>query len=1195
VFSLALLMLSLGAVAQDKPRPEIIPTLGHSHDVTALAFSPDGSRFLSASLDQTVKLWETSSGRLLRTFRQQSLSINVVAYSPDGRKFVSGGHDQKLRVWDTETSHPLHVLEGHANEKIQRAASESDTMLMVYAVFSPDAKLILSGGADKLVKLWDVATGNLVRTFAGHSEAIRAVAFSPDGKRVLSAANDIRLWETGSGRLLKRFKASARGVVDSIAFSPDGIQVLAGLGERIGVWDASTGSLVRTFGESSDGTGFSPDGKRALSPGGYPYGTVSQWETSTGKLINRFEVSKERVQSIAYSPDARLVLTGADDRIVRLWDADTGKLMRTFEGRVVPAHAATFSPDGALIVSGDAETGLKLWEAASGRLLRTFDGHPGGIKAVVFSPDGKHIISGGADQKAKLWDADTGELLQIYEGHTRPVTSVAFSGDGTRMLSASGEEDIATDESFTMKLWDAQPGSRTSLGLSVEMAPGDSGTGLSKKVPEGVRVSEVFTSGPAAAAGIKKGDTILAINGTRISNTDAFDRQLAKFAPDDILKLLIGRENKQQNLSVKAARQGGNLLHTFEGTYDSMAINSIALSPDGRRALSGGKDFKMKLWDVASGRLIRTFEGKQSEIMSVAFSPDGARAASASNGIVMVWDVESGRVVRAIQHSDWVYSVAFAPDGTKLASGGADHLVKLWDVTSGRLLRTLEGHSGAVKSVVFSADGVRLLSASEDATLKVWNTATGQSIASMVVGRDNEWLTMTGDGFFAASSNGADLIHVVRGYEVTTIDQVHQALFNPDLVRETLASDPTGEVKRAADVLNLDKVLDSGPAPSVRVLSPGSAVATDLVTVQALVTDRGQGVGRTEWRVNGITTGVAAKPAGEGPNYVFTQQLALEPGDNTIEVVAYNASNLLASLPARSTIKFTGTAEAVTPKLHILAIGINKYVDQGWTPPDSNKRVSFPLLGLAVKDATTLAADLRRAAAGLYTDVHVELALDEQATRDSLETTVARFAQDIHPRDTVILFVAGHGYSLDGRFYLIPQDFQGGSNPEALAAHAIGQDRLQDWLANRIKAGKVIVLLDTCEAGALIGGHTRSRTEGASEAAIGRLHEATGRPVLTAAATGQFAHEGVVGPSGDTHGIFTWTLLDALRNGDRNANGLIELSEIVTHVQAQVPRLAEQLKRNGRAASIVATPVFGKQSARFGSRGEDFALVRRLQ
>jgi uncharacterized caspase-like protein len=189
-----------------------------------------------------------------------------------------------------------------------------------------------------------------------------------------------------------------------------------------------------------------------------------------------------------------------------------------------------------------------------------------------------------------------------------------------------------------------------------------------------------------------------------------------------------------------------------------------------------------------------------------------------------------------------------------------------------------------------------------------------------------------------------------------------------------------------------------------------------------------------------------------------------------------------------------------------------------------------------------------------------------------------------------VLFAAAHGISSGGRFYLIPQDFQGGNNPEALASRAIGQDHLQDWVANRIKAKKAIVLLDTCESGALVSGYTRSRTDApASEAAIGRLHEATGRPVLTAAASGKPAFEGYKG-----HGVFTFALIDALHNGDSCGNGVIELSELVAHAQALVPKLSAEL--NGRGISTIAVRGFSddKQSAHFGSTGEDFALVQRL-
>jgi hypothetical protein len=341
------------------------------------------------------------------------------------------------------------------------------------------------------------------------------------------------------------------------------------------------------------------------------------------------------------------------------------------------------------------------------------------------------------------------------------------------------------------------------------------------------------------------------------------------------------------------------------------------------------------------------------------------------------------------------------------------------------------------------------------------------------------------------------------------------------------------------------------------------------------IEDRGKGVGRIEWRVNGITAAVATNPTGKGPVHTLKQQLALDPGDNTIEVVAYNGKNLLASLPARTEIKFTGPADKAKPKLHVLAIGINTYSDSKFAPP----------LDVAEKDAKTFAAGMEKAAAGLYEKVRLTTVLGKQVTRANLERVIAKLAAEIHRRDTFILYASGHGYAADGRFYYLMQDFR--SQSPKPANKAIGQDQLQDWFANRIKAKKGIILLDTCRSGALIAGYQRSRTDlPASEAAVGRLHEATGRPVLTAAAAGQDALEGGVG----SHGVFTLALLEALRNGDTDGSGTIDLSEIARYVQSAVPKIAADLPPPKDAG-----PNWGKQTARFGWRGEDFVVARPLQ
>src|SRR5208337_3937623 len=284
--------------------------------------------------------------------------------------------------------------------------------------------------------------------------------------------------------------------------------------------------------------------------------------------------------------------------------------------------------------------------------------------------------------------------------------------------------------------------------------------------------------------------------------------------------------------------------------------------------------------------------------------------------------------------------------------------------------------------------------------------------------------------------------------------------------------------------------------------------------------------------------------------------------------------------PGQTKVEYTAPAGTVRGKLHVLAIGIDKYVDKGW------EHSHFDPLEQAVGDAEGIAAELQKAGAGMYSEVRVWPAHDADATAAGLDAIFEKLAAEIQPRDTFVLFAAAHGASDNGRFYLIPQDYQGGYNPKFFAERAISQERLQEWVAN-IKARKALILLDTCRSGALVSGYTRSRLD-ASEAAVGRLHEATGRPVLTASNNSATeAHK-------FGHGIFTHALIEALHHADTDSNGYIQVSGLASYVEDLVPKLAKGAEGGDRAAIVIRGSGTGPQAAHFGTTGGDFALVRRL-
>ncbi len=1143
------------AVAQDKYPAEIVPQMGHTGDVLSVAFSPDGRFALSGGSDNTMILWEVATGKELRSFTGHVGFVTSVAFSPDGRFVLSGSWDKTLSLWDVATGKELRRFGGHAG-RIQSVA------------LSPNGRFALSGSCDGFsekkgegykcikgaLKLWDVATGKELRNFSGHNNIVESVAFSPDGRFALSGSADttLKLWSVASGKLLRSFSGHS-AAVNSVAFSPDGRFVLSGscdakdemiscIKGSVKLWNAATGDEVRSFiGHAGYvfSVAFSPDGRFALSgddrsvlpdDGKRLNSEMKLWDVATGKELRSFTGHTNTVRSVAFSPDGRFALSGSGDYTLKLWEVATGKEIRSFSGHTNATNSAAFSSNGRYGLFGDDT--LHLWDVSTGTMLRSFKWHAGGcVTSLALSPDGRLAVSTGDEEgrdslsgclgkSLKLWEVTKGKELRTLSGNTKEVSSVTFSPDGHFVLSGDFE---------TVNLWDVATGDeRRTFG-----GPKD------------------------------RWDKTLKFLGLRSFTKHTSFVYSVAFSPDGRFVLSGSGDNTKGELKLWDVATGKEL-RTFSGHTGS--VRSVAFSPDGRFALSGAEDKTLKLWEVASGTELRSFRGHTGSVNSVAFSPDGHFALSGSG--------QADEITATINYEGKDYHL----------SPRDENILKLWDVANGKELRSFSGHTGSVRSVAFSPDGRFALSSSWDGTARVWDAGTGQEIARMMATPGDKWLTITppaAGGFFTGSQRDTGMLALVRGMQATTVGQVHQSLYNPDLVREALAGDPKGEVKRAAEVMNLDKVLDSGPAPTVEITShpAGSKSDSDLVSVAARIKDRGKGIGRIEWRVNDITVGVTNAPAGAGPVYEVKQELALDPGENTVEVVAYNARNLLASLPAQTTIAYTGPADTVKPKLHILAIGIDAYT-------------GVRKLELAVADAKAVAAELQKAGAGFYSDVRVRTALDEEATAAGLDRIVAEFAAGIAPRDTFVLFAAAHGYSdTRGRFYLIPQDYPGGLAAETLSERAIGQERLQDWIANRIKAKKALILLDTCESGALVNGYAQSRvTAQVSEAALGRLHEATGRPVLTAAAAGKPALEA----DRLGHGVFTAALIDALYHGDTNGDGLIQLSELAAYVEDMVPKLSAKREGQGRAAVAMAGATGGAQSAHFGTTGGDFAIVRRL-
>jgi WD40 repeat protein len=307
-----------------------------------------------------------------------------------------------------------------------------------------------------------------VRRFEGHEGSIRAVAYSPDGRYVLSASGwpkpdgTIRLWDVASGKEVRRFEGRI-GDVASVAFSPDGRQALSAGTEGVALWDVASGKEVRRL-EGHDGwvasVAFCPDGRHALS-GGYD-ATVRLWNLATGDEIRKFLGHESWVVSLAVSPDGGHAASGSLDKTVRVWELESGKEVKRLEGPTrFGNNFVAYSPDGRFLLSGWPDGSVRLWEVKTGKEVRSFAGHPSpdaGVGGVAFSPDGRRAVSGGGgDKTLRLWDVETGKQLACFAGHDDAIWGVAFSPDGRYALSGSGGrcrgEQWTAGCDWTLRLW----------------------------------------------------------------------------------------------------------------------------------------------------------------------------------------------------------------------------------------------------------------------------------------------------------------------------------------------------------------------------------------------------------------------------------------------------------------------------------------------------------------------------------------------------------------------------------------------------------------------------------------------------------------------------------------------------------------------------------------------------------------------
>ena len=666
----------------------------------------DATKIATVGADKNVKIWTVADSKTIATLTLPAV-VQSLTLSPNGQRIavaLTDGRANVIRVHDLALGKDVQVFADHAapvtslrflgdgRTLVSASADKTARFLDVgvisalaahpagptFAQYHGNGLQLVSAGADKTVKLWDLAKTNVLKSFGPVADPIKAVAFSKDFTKVgVAAGKTVKVWVVADGKEA----ASLNHAVDvlSLSFSPDGTRIATGAADKeTRIWDAATGKELQFFAQD------------------------------------------DAVDAVIYAPAANLVLSAAG-KMTRL---DTTSIVRAIQADAGPTYALAIIPANTHVLTGGADKIAKLWNVNTGAMDRPFPGATAAVRAVAVSKNSQVVAVGGADQTVRVYQfADAKEL-----GAVKTAGEVRVLGFTPNSLALVGGTVGKTLEAWSTPFTPGQPLPKDFLTPVQSFTTAD----LLNDFTIAADNASIYSAGQDKAMHVWK---LASPAPTRNFNYGANVDAVA-FQPNSNILAAAGHDGKLRLFDLVKNAQAKDItahIRDVNKQQQPQPIYSLTYSPDGKQMLTSSYDNSLKLWDAASGNLIKEFKahkekefekGHQEPIYAAAFSPDGKFVASGSSGLertIKIWSID-GTVVRDLanpkfqtapgfppsSHPGGVIGLRFTKDGKFLVSAGDapgnKGFLAIWDWQAGKMLYDNTALNGVYYGMALSPD-----------------------------------------------------------------------------------------------------------------------------------------------------------------------------------------------------------------------------------------------------------------------------------------------------------------------------------------------------------------------------------------------------------------------------------------------------------------------------------------------------------